>query len=58
MKKPKLGSGKRFSSGVKSIERKDGLPKQEAQAIMAKAGRARYGAKKMSQLASRGRKRG
>lgn len=57
MAKPKLGSGKRFSSGVAKIER-EGLSKKSAGAIMAKAGAKKYGQKKMSQLASRGRKRG
>lgn len=58
MAKAKLGSGKRFASGVQKIERKEGLPASEAKAIMAKAGQKKYGVKKMSQLASRGRKRG
>lgn len=55
-KQPKLGSGGRFAAGVKSMTSK-GMPKQEASAIMAKEGRAKYGAAKMDKMAQAGRKR-
>ena len=56
MKKPKLGSGQRFKQGVKEIEKKEGYSKERASAIMAAAGRKKYGAKKMASMASKGRK--
>lgn len=59
-----LGEGKRFKTLSKSVaveyERKGKSPKEAARiagAIAAKAGRAKYGAKKMGQLAAIGRKR-
>lgn len=57
MKKPKLGSGKRFAAGAKKIQAKEGLSKESADAIMANAGRKKYGAKKMSKMASAGKKK-
>lgn len=57
MKKAKLGSGKRFSAGSKKIQEKEGYSKERADAIMAAAGRKKYGAKKMSSMAAKGRKK-
>lgn len=57
MAKAKLGSGARFKEGVKKIEKKEGLSKKSASAIMAKAGRAKYGAKKMAKMAAKGKKK-
>lgn len=54
MKKPKLGSGERFKSGVEKIEKK-GLRKKSASAIMAKAGMKKYGKKKMISMAKKGK---
>jgi hypothetical protein len=55
-KKAKLGSGKRFASGVKKIE-KEGLSKKSAGAIMASAGRKKLGKAKFQKLAAKGRAR-
>jgi len=55
-KKPKLGSGKRFANVVKSVE-KSGKSPEAAKAIAASIGRAKYGAKKMGKMASKGRKK-
>lgn len=57
MAKAKLGSGVRFKSGVKKIMAK-GLSKKSAGAIMANAGRKKYGKSKFQKLAAAGRKRG
>lgn len=57
MKKPKLGSGKRFAKGVANIEKKEGLSEKSAKAIMASAGRKKYGAKKMESMAKTGKSR-
>lgn len=57
MAKAKLGSGKRFAAGVKKIENKEGYSKERASAIMAAAGRKKYGSSKMAVMASKGRKR-
>jgi hypothetical protein len=57
MTKAKLGSGARFKAGVKKIEKKEGLSKSSAGAIMAAAGRKKYGAKKMASMAAHGRKK-
>lgn len=54
--KAKLGSGKRFASGVKKIE-STGKSAESAKAIMASAGRAKYGDKKMNSMAKAGRSR-
>ncbi len=48
------GGGGRFAKGVAQMTAK-GMPAQEASAIMAKAGRAKYGAKKMASWAAKGR---
>ena len=50
-----LGGGGRFAKGVSNLEAK-GEPAHEAQAVMAMAGRKKYGAKMMGQLAARGKK--
>lgn len=56
MKKPKLGSGKRFKAGVEKLE-KEGKSEDSAKAIMAAAGRKKYGAEKMAKMAAAGRSR-
>lgn len=56
-KKPKLGSGKRFSQLSSKIQ-KSGKSKKAADAIAASIGRKKYGKKKMSQMAAKGRKKG
>lgn len=56
MKKPKLGSGKRFAEGSSKIQSKERLSKESADAIMAAAGRKKYGAKKMASMAKKGKK--
>ncbi len=56
MKKSKLGSGKRFSEGVKKIE-KQGLSKDSAVKIMAKSGIKKYGKEKMASMAKDGKAR-
>ena len=55
--KAKLGSGARFKAGAKKIQEKEGLSKKSAGAIMAKAGRKKYGAKKMAKMSAAGRKK-
>lgn len=57
MKKAKLGSGKRFAAGKKAIMQKEGYSEKRASAIMAAAGRKKYGAKRMAKWAAAGRKR-
>jgi hypothetical protein len=54
--KPKLGSGKRFAAIVKEVE-KSGKSEDSARKIAASIGREKYGAKKMGQMAKRGRAR-
>jgi len=56
MKKPKLGCGKRFAEGVEKIE-KEGKSAKSAKAIMASAGRKKYGSEKMEKMASKGRRK-
>jgi hypothetical protein len=53
-RKPKLGSGKRFSNLKRSLARK-GV--RNPGAVAASIGRKKYGAKKMSQMSAAGRKR-
>jgi hypothetical protein len=55
-KSMKPGGGGRFAEGKAKLEGK-GLPASEAGAIMAKEGRAKYGAKKMANWSAKGRKR-
>lgn len=50
-----LGGGGRFAKGVASLEAK-GKSKESAGAIMAAAGRAKYGAKKMAAMSAAGKK--
>lgn len=54
-KKPKLGSGKRFSKLEESIAAKGDV--KDPKAVAAAIGRKKYGAKKMAKLATAGRKR-
>lgn len=54
MSKPKLGSGKRFEKIVKSVEKRGGS-EESGKRIAAAIGREKYGAKKMGQMAKRGR---
>ncbi len=55
-KSMKLGGGGRFAKMVKGIE-KSGKSEASAKAIAAAAGRAKYGAARMSKMAAAGRKR-
>lgn len=55
-KTPPLGSGQRFESLVKKLKSR-GYSTQSAKAIAASIGRKKYGAKKMAQLAAKGRKK-
>jgi hypothetical protein len=56
MAKPKLGSGGRFKALSDKIAKEPGYNKQEADAVAAKIGRAKYGAKKMGDMAAKGKK--
>lgn len=63
-KKPKLGSGERFkklSGSVAKQYKKKGKSAEEAArigaAVAAKAGRKKYGKKKMAKMAAAGKKR-
>jgi len=56
MRKPKLGSGKRFENLTNEIK-KEGKSEKSAKAIAASIGRKKYGAKKMGEMAAKGRKR-
>lgn len=51
-KKPKLGTGKRFSA-LKNVLAKKGI--KNPAALAAKIGRAKYGSSKMAQMAARRR---
>lgn len=53
-KSMKLGGGGRFAKGAAAIEEK-GEPASEAKAVMAIAGRKKYGAGAMSRMAAKGR---
>jgi hypothetical protein len=53
-RKPKLGSGKRFSSLKRSLKRKGA---KNPGALAAYLGRKKYGGRKMSKLAAKGRRR-
>ena len=50
------GGGGRFAKGKDALEAK-GLPASEAGAIMAKQGRAKYGAKEFAAMGAAGKKR-
>lgn len=54
--KAKLGSGGRFAALSNKIAKEPGYSKAEADAVAASIGRKRYGAKKMSSMAAKGRK--
>lgn len=56
MSKQKIGTGKRFKAGVEKLKQK-GFSEQRAKAIMASAGRKKYGQKKMTAMSTAGRKR-
>jgi len=56
MKKPKLGSGKRFAALEGKME-KEGKSEKSAKAIAASIGRKKYGNAKMIKMATAGRKR-
>ena len=56
-KSMKVGGGGRFQKGEKAIESREGLSREAAGAIMANAGRKKYGAKKMAKMAIAGKKR-
>ena len=53
MKKPKLGTGKRFSNLKKSLSKKGA---KNPGALAAWVGRKKYGAKKFSSLSKKGKK--
>jgi len=55
-RKAKLGSGKRFAAGKAKLMAK-GYSAKSAGAIMASAGRKKYGAAKMAKMSAAGRKR-
>lgn len=54
MKKPKLGSGTRFSNLSKALAKKGA---SNPKALAAYIGRKKYGAKKFGKLSAKGRKR-
>ena len=56
-KSMKLGGGGRFAKGSAAIQRNEGLSKASADAIMANAGRSKYGKAKFQGLAAAGRRR-
>lgn len=56
MKKPKLGSGKRFKALTDDLESK-GQSKESAKALAAWIGRRKYGKSKMAAMAAKGRKK-
>jgi len=53
-KKPPLGSGQRFKEGAEKLIEK-GYDKEKADAIMAEAGRKKYGNEKMQEMAAKGK---
>lgn len=55
MKKPKLGSGKRFANMTRMLEGK-GYSEKSSKAIAASIGRKKYGKKKFQKLAAKGKK--
>lgn len=48
----------KFSKLSSSIEKKEGVSKEKADAITASIGRKKYGAKQFQQMATNGRKKG
>ncbi len=55
-RKPRLGSGKRFKRFTSKL-RGEGYSKESAGRIAAAAGRKKWGRKRMSRMASTGRRR-
>lgn len=55
MKKPKLGSGKRFEY-LKNRIKSSGKSEESSEAIAASIGRKKYGNKKFQSLANKGKK--
>ncbi|HSB57969.1 MAG TPA: hypothetical protein VLD66_00035 [Methyloceanibacter sp.] len=55
MSKPKLGSGKRFQNIVDELK-KEGKSDESARKIAASIGHEKYGTKKMTSMAKKGRK--
>lgn len=53
MKKPKLGTGKRFSNLTKALAKRGA---SNPKALAAWIGRKKYGSKKMSKLSAKGKK--
>lgn len=56
-KSMKLGGGGRFQKLSDEIQRKQGISKEQADAIAAAAGRKEYGKEKMAKMSAAGRKR-
>ena len=56
-KSMRLGGGGRFAAMTAALMRK-GKSKKSAKAIATSAGRKKYGAKRMAEMAAAGRKRG
>jgi len=54
-RKPKLGSGKRFSNLKKQLSRQKGIEHPEA--LAASIGRKKYGKKKFQKIAAKGKKK-
>jgi xanthine/CO dehydrogenase XdhC/CoxF family maturation factor len=55
-KKPKLGSGERFKQLTQKLERQGNSP-ESAKRIAASIGIKKYGAKRMAEMAAKGRKK-
>ena len=55
MKRPKLGTGKRFAALKKKLGAKKGI--KNPGALAAAIGRKKFGAKKMAKMSAAGRKR-
>ena len=55
MKKPKLGSGKRFKALANKIARSGNVDNPDA--VAAAIGRKKYGNKKMTEMAEKGKER-
>lgn len=56
-KSNKIGGGGRFDKVSKSIQKKEGVSKKEADAIAASIGRKKYGKDRMAKMSAAGRKR-
>lgn len=52
-----LGQGGRFAAIVQDLTRERGMSSARAKAIAASVGRKKYGAKKMAQMAAKGKKK-